>query len=120
MPGSFTSKPAPARILFIAGLGGVVLTAAIMLPIRGYSPLVARHACIANLKRIDGATATMFLEHHGPTSKVPEIPTDEDLFGAGKFIPNKLSCPAGGTYTYGWHVTNHLEKPRCSIPGHTI
>jgi hypothetical protein len=120
-----SSQPAaklkrPTRGDIIAIILLIVFTIGIIVPLRSRAKLQAKRECIANLKQIDGATITMFMEHHGPASRVPEIPKDEDLFGPASFIPKKLICPAGGIYTYGWVFTNHVEKPRCSVPGHTI
>jgi hypothetical protein len=112
-------RPSKLRLIS-AVLLGIVLGSGFFLPLRNHKKAEAKRKCIANLKQIDGATAILFLEHHGPTATTSEIPTDQDLFGPTRYIPKKLSCPAGGIYTYGWVFTNHLEKPRCSIPGHTI
>jgi hypothetical protein len=43
-----------------------------------------------------------------------EIPTDADLVGPGRYMPERPECPSGGNYKLGagW------EKPHCSISGH--
>ena len=76
----------------------------------GPSPVVA---CQSGLKLIDGAKASWALDYHKASE---DIPTDEDLFGLTKYSERKPACPLGGTYTLG----KVREKPRCSIPGHTI
>jgi len=70
-------------------------------------------SCIANLKQIEGAKGTWALENR---KDLNAIPTDTDLFGVNKYFREKPICPQGGTYTIG----SVAEKPRCSIPGHTI
>ena len=70
-------------------------------------------SCIANLKQIDGAKATWALEEKKDASARP---TDSDLFGMTLYIRDKPECPEGGHYTYG----PISEKPRCSIPYHSI
>lgn len=62
---------------------------------------------------IDGAKNAWALENHKTTN---DVPTDADLFGDASYIRAKPACPLGGTYTLG--ATG--EKPRCSIPGHTV
>lgn len=62
---------------------------------------------------IDGAKGSWALEHHKLTS---DIPSDADLFGEVSYIREKPVCPGGGVYTIG----SIGEKPRCSVPGHTI
>lgn len=69
--------------------------------------------CISTLKMLQGAKDTWALENHKTTN---DVPADADLFGATSYIREKPTCPLGGTYTLG--ATG--EKPRCSIPGHTV
>ena len=68
-------------------------------------------ACINNLKAIEGIKARWAadLQKH-PT----DIPLDTDLFGPGKYLPQKPACPSGGIYTIG----AVQAKPTCSTPGH--
>ncbi len=69
--------------------------------------------CIANLKNIEGAKASWTLEY----KKLPaDVPTEADLFGKGRYIPVKLCCPKGGTYTLG----TVSEQARCSIATHVL
>ena len=43
-----------------------------------------------------------------------DVPLDTDLFGPGKYLPQKPACPSGGVYTLG----AVQAKPTCSVPGH--
>src|SRR6185436_190211 len=52
-------------------------------------------ACVANLKAIDGAKATWALEQK---KTITDVPTEGELDGPDKYIRDKPSCPAGGTY----------------------
>ena len=72
-------------------------------------------ACIANLKQINGATATWAMELKHNNS---ETPVASDLFGASAFIRDEPACPGGGTYT----LTQVDTKPTCSLStlGHTL
>jgi len=69
--------------------------------------------CQANLRLIQGAKATWALDSD---KKNAETPTETDLFGPTKYASEKPACPSGGSYTLG----PVSERPRCSIPGHTI
>lgn len=69
--------------------------------------------CVANLKAITAAKAAWAQEQN----KSPiDIPADADLFGAGKYLPQRPACPAGGLYNLG----AVQEKPACTIPGHAF
>jgi hypothetical protein len=67
-------------------------------------------ACIANLKLIAGAKAEWALENKKSDT---DTPTDADLFGQGKPIGVKPTCPQGGTY----QLRAVGENPVCSIGG---
>jgi hypothetical protein len=69
--------------------------------------------CISTLKMLQGAKDTWALENHKTTN---DAPTDAEIFGEASYIREKPKCPLNGTYTLG----AVSEKPRCSIPGHTI
>jgi len=71
------------------------------------------NSCIGNLKQIDGAKATWALENKKTNS---DIPSATELYGATNYIQNVPECHAGGTYRIG----RIDQRPRCSIPGHTI
>jgi prepilin-type N-terminal cleavage/methylation domain-containing protein len=73
----------------------------------------ARQACIGNLKAIEGAKNIWALEMKKSDS---DVPSDSDLFGPGKNIDPKPSCPGGGTYD----IRAVSEKPTCSVPDHTL
>jgi prepilin-type N-terminal cleavage/methylation domain-containing protein len=74
-----------------------------------------KSACIANLKQINGATATWAMELKHNNS---ETPVASDLFGASAYIRDQPTCPGGGTYT----LTQVDTKPTCSLStlGHTL
>ena len=67
--------------------------------------------CINNLRTIEAAKAAWAAQYQ----KQPvDTPTDDDLFGPGKPLPQKPVCPANGIYTL-----NQVQiKPTCTIPGH--
>jgi hypothetical protein len=66
-----------------------------------------------NLKVIEGGKAVWQVMNHTDTNATP---TEVDLFGMANVIREKPICPFGGAYTIG----SVGEKPRCSIPGHTL
>jgi prepilin-type N-terminal cleavage/methylation domain-containing protein len=68
-------------------------------------------ACVMNLRAIEGAKATWALEAKKGNS---DMPTDADLFGADKYIRDKPSCPANGTYS----LNDVATKPACTVPDH--
>lgn len=78
-----------------------------------HNPIAYKHVCIANIKMIDGATATWAQENKKAKS---DIPTATDLYGATAYIRDEPLCPEGGKYVIG----SVRQKPRCSIPGHTL
>ncbi|WCJ61048.1 prepilin-type N-terminal cleavage/methylation domain-containing protein [Fontisphaera persica] len=72
-----------------------------------------KNACVNNLRQIDGAKEQWALENG---KKGTDTPGDGDLFGDGKYIKQKPTCPANGTYTIGDMQT----KPKCSVTDHTL
>ena len=68
--------------------------------------------CINNLRQFDGAAAVFALEEHKPDDTVAHLATDLTpyikLNSAGSIPP----CPANGTYSDSWYVTNH---PTCTL-----
>jgi hypothetical protein len=83
-----------------------------LLPVRCCCPS-RKNACIANLKCIDGAKATWALENK---RTLTDVPTATDLYGTNAYIRDEPTCPAGGKYLLG----SVQQKPRCSMPGHTL
>src|SRR5262245_10477404 len=69
-------------------------------------------ACISNLKTIAGAKVQWALEAKKSDA---DMPADGDLFGPGKAIDEKPSCPSGGTYD----LKSVGEKPTCTVPEHS-
>jgi hypothetical protein len=75
------------------------------------------NVCQSNLRTIQGAKETWAIEEKKPRSAVP---TEADLFGPSKYIPQPPICKAGGTYT----LNAVKESPTCSkhggIDGHEV
>ena len=69
--------------------------------------------CRNNLGQLELMKKLWAEDEHKQTN---DVPTNADLFGTNEHLRGILVCPAGGTYTLG----TVAEKPRCSIPGHTI
>jgi hypothetical protein len=70
-------------------------------------------ACCSNLDHIQAAKTEWAKSEHKSTN---DLPADDDLFGPGKHLREKPVCPGDGTYPLG----PAGQKPRCSVPGHTI
>jgi competence protein ComGC len=68
------------------------------------------YACQSNLQAIQGAKEVWALENKKAQNAVP---TDTDLFGAGRPIKQKPACPAGGAYS----LNPVQESPACSQHG---
>jgi prepilin-type N-terminal cleavage/methylation domain-containing protein len=71
-----------------------------------------RTACVINLRAIEGAKNNWALETRKSSS---DVPSDGDLFGPEKYIREKPTCPANGTYSIG----EVSAKPTCSVSDHT-
>ena len=72
-----------------------------------------QHACVNNLRQIDGAKQQWALEN---TKKEDAIPSQADILpyiGSSGMMP---FCQAGGTYT----IHSVGELPTCSVPGHEL
>ena len=67
--------------------------------------------CLANLKTIEAVKARWAMDFQ---KRPTDVPLDTDLFGPGKYLPQKPACPSGGVYTLG----AVQAKPTCSVPGH--
>ena len=76
-------------------------------PHRSHSP---RHFCFQNLRTIQNAKELWALEHDASSNS---IPTEAELFGVERYIPNPPSCPIAGEYQLG----RISERVRCSIHG---
>ena len=79
-----------ALIGFIA-----LLLAAMFLPDLEPWPNRIRASCVANLKQIERAKAEWAREFNKTAT---DVPRDSDLFGEGKYIRERPTCPEGGTY----------------------
>ena len=67
--------------------------------------------CTLNRKGIDAAKVRWATETNQPETASP---TDEDLFGADKYVEHKPSCPARGNYS----LNAVYEKCTCNATGH--
>jgi competence protein ComGC len=108
-------------------LAGIIMgwTSLILVPIIGLLAAIAipnfvrarteaqRSACIMNLRMIEGAKAAWALENKKENG---DIPRDEDLWGAGKYMKEKPTCPAGGQYS----LQSVERPPTCTISRHEI
>jgi hypothetical protein len=63
--------------------------------------------------QIDGAKATWAMEKQKSNTDTPNA---TDLYGTNAYLRDKPTCPRGGKYVIG----KVEQKPRCSIPGHTL
>ena len=68
--------------------------------------------CVINLKNIEGAKVRWAAEHRKLST---ETPSNDDLFGKGKYIRDILVCPSGGTYS----LNPVDDRPTCSVAGHS-
>ncbi|MCL5098827.1 MAG: hypothetical protein M1608_15105 [Candidatus Omnitrophica bacterium] len=71
------------------------------------------NACIENLNKIEAVKQIWGVELGKMNGAVP---TDDDLFGPGRYMVTKPECPAGGVYDLGVIGQN----PTCTIAGHTL
>jgi prepilin-type N-terminal cleavage/methylation domain-containing protein len=67
-----------------------------------------KNACIANLKQIEGASATWALETKAAAAAAPGI---TDLYGNTAYIRIEPKCPGGGTYV----LTPVGTPPTCTL-----
>lgn len=75
-----------------------------------------KNACIANLKQIEGAKATWYLETKAPAATPCAL---TDIVGTDKYIAQTPTCPGGGTPYVPGTLT---VQPVCSLAaeGHTL
>ena len=66
--------------------------------------------CVANLKQIQAAKTAWTRLFPSGFSKTPQ---EDDLFGAGKYMRERPTCPEGGSYRLG----SLNEFPTCSLVG---
>ena len=111
----FQLKGIQLRIKLGAALGGllVALLFTTSCDFASSPPRPPRQVCTGQLLQIDFAKQTWALEHNKTTN---DTPVESDLFGTNAYIWQKVSCPAGGVYQFG----RIGEKPKCSVPGHTL
>jgi hypothetical protein len=70
------------------------------------------HACINNLRQLDGAKQQWALENRKTETAVPTEP-EIAVYLRSNTVPK---CPAGGTYT----LNSVKATPTCSIQGHVL
>ena len=103
------------EIMIVVAIIGLLATIAV--PNYVKARLASRKSvCIANLKQINDAKTNWALENR---KTIGDTVTDADLFGAAKFLREKPSCAAGGTYTLQTIDT----KPTCNlgpVEGHSL
>ena len=88
------------------------LLAAMAIPsLKGASDKACMRTCAMNRKQIDGAKVIWALENR---QQPDAVPTDEELFGEGRYIDHKPDCPAGGNYS----LNAVREKCNCSVSRH--
>ncbi len=82
----------------------------------GQPGLEQKHACIANLKQIDGAVQQWALE----TRKQANSPVE--WRGVLPYLKGSMLplCPLQGTYGYAPGSAFVAALPQCSVPGHTL
>ena len=103
------------EIMIVVAIIGLLAAIAIPNFVKARS-LSQQKACIANLKQINGATATWAMEQKKNNT---DTPAATDLFGANVYIRDEPACPGGGSYTLAQVDT----KPTCSLAsssGHTL
>jgi prepilin-type N-terminal cleavage/methylation domain-containing protein len=74
------------------------------------------NACINNLRQMDGACQQWALEQHKQSTDTATLATDLTPYiklNSGGSIP---ACPANGTYSASWVVTN---GPTCTLSSAT-
>jgi prepilin-type N-terminal cleavage/methylation domain-containing protein len=103
------------EIMIVVAIIGMLASIAIpnYVKARGNSQ---QHACINNLRQIDGAAQTWALENkktggatYALTDLLPYIKLDSN--------GNLPACPANGSYSPGATVSN---SPTCNIPLHAL
>ena len=72
-----------------------------------------RWQCIEQLNAIDWAKHQWAANYRRAST---DTPMDQDLFGAGRYLPAKPVCPHGGTYS----LNVNGVKPTCTVSGHTM
>jgi prepilin-type N-terminal cleavage/methylation domain-containing protein len=95
------------EIMIVVAIIGLLAAIAIPNFIKART-LSQTNACIANLKQIEGATATWALEMKQTGG---DVPGTDDLFGTDKYIRAEPECPGGGDYV----LAAVDSQPTCTI-----
>jgi type II secretory pathway pseudopilin PulG len=103
------------KLILPLGIAVIGLLLAVAIPnfvkARG---VASKNSCIENLKRIEAAKV-LWAKDRNVTNSVAE-PQASELFGESKYIRDTPACFLDGTYSIG----KLLERPRCSVPQHTL
>jgi hypothetical protein len=99
-------------LLALGGGGVIAALYSLYYPPRVRCALPMSHACINNLRLIDGAKQQWALEKRKLTNDIPTL-ADLERLDLARPLP---SCPAGGVYTLGPVCVN----PTCSLKGHAL
>jgi prepilin-type N-terminal cleavage/methylation domain-containing protein len=83
------------EIMIVVVIIGILLAIAVPNFIRARESSRAK-SCVANLKSINGAKEQWAIDHKKTST---DTPTEDDLYGADKYVKSTPSCPSGGTYT---------------------
>jgi len=114
-----SGMPTWAIVLIVLGVAGVIgiavigMLAAIAIPNFVKARQTAQmHACINQLRQIEGAKQQWALEKQKLSTDTP-TPFEVETYLTGGELP---ICPAGGSYT----LNAVDDAPTCSIPSHRL
>ena len=93
-------------LLFIMVFGAIFLAPRLIAQQR----VAHQKKCIENLQLIQGYKEEWALQSGRPATAVPR---EKDLFGPGKYLETKPSCPAGGMY----FLNAIQDSPYCTVHG---
>jgi prepilin-type N-terminal cleavage/methylation domain-containing protein len=72
-----------------------------------------KQLCIENLSQIESAKQIWGVEHG---KKDGDVPTQDEIVGAGLYMKKLPVCPAGGVYDFAAVGSTAT----CTIPGHSL
>jgi prepilin-type N-terminal cleavage/methylation domain-containing protein len=103
------------EIMIVVGIIG--LLAAIAIPNFAHARTEsAKHACINNLRQIDGAVQEWAVEQKQAPSAIP------DFTDISPYLKNVVICPAGGTsFSDSYSLSMVTNRPTCNrAPDHIL